>query len=266
LEQANAFHLLAQWNIKLAIEVPAIKPWDCNGQKAAQMTLQFVDNVRKAGGNVQYLAMDEPYVSGFLYCKEKMEETAKKTVNYLREIKKAAPQIQVGDIEVYPYFNVNQLTSWLNALQQNGATPAFFHLDSNVHRIDVSPNISLSADLGSLKTYLHSRNIPFGIILWSGYNPEPTDEAYFNRTMLWTNRVHTAIGTPDQIIIQSWILRSSPRCTDTDPSCYPDKLRCTPSDPSGCGEKAVPVNLPENDPSVYSHTRLINQILNTLRH
>lgn len=266
LQQANAFNLLAQWNIKLAIEVPAIKPWDCSGHNAAKMTLQLIDNVFNAGGDVKYLTMDEPYVSGIIFCKDTMENTAAKTAEYIRNIQRQKPQVQVGETEVYPYFNVGQLIAWLKALQRNGVTPAHFHLDVNVHRLDVSPDIDLTADLTTLRKYLRLRKIPFGIIFWSGYNPEPTDEAYFDRTMRWTKRVHAAIGSPDQIIIQSWILRSSPRCGDTDARCYPEKLQCTRDDPPGCGKKTIPVNLPENDPSVYSHTRLINEILNTLQH
>ena len=265
LHDANAFRLLAQWGIRLAIEVPAVKPWDCTGHVAAKMTLQLVENIRKAGGDVRFLSMDEPYVSGMIFCKDNMENTAAKTAEYVREINRKEPQIQVGDIEVYPYFRIEQLKDWLTAaLERYGVRPAHFHLDVNVHRLDVSPNIDLAADLGSLELFLHGKGIPFGIILWNGYNPAPTDKAYFDRTMRWVERVHGAIGLTDQIIFQSWILRSSPRCADTDPACYPDKLRCTPDDPPGCGQKTVPINLPEDDPNVYSHTRLINEALDML--
>jgi hypothetical protein len=264
LRNANAFSQLAHWGIKLAIEVPAIKPWDCQGHKAAQMTLKLVDSIRKAGGSVAYLSMDEPYVSGIIFCKDTMENTAAKTAEYIRTIRSVEPQIEIGDIEVYPYFRIDQLKAWLGALQKNGITPAQFHLDVNVHRLDVSPSIDLAGDLGTLKAYLHARNIPFGVVLWSGYDPEPTDRAYFDRTMSWVKRLHAAISLPDQLIFQSWILRSSPRCTDTNPSCYPDKLHCASDDPPGCGLRTVPVNLPENDPQIYSHTRLINTALNIL--
>ena len=84
--------------------------------------------------------------------------------------------------------------------------------------------------------------------------------------MRWVGRVHATFGTPDEIIFQSWILRSSPRCSDTDPACYADKLHCTPEDPPGCGQKDVPINLPENDLNIYSHTRLINEGLVILEH
>lgn len=266
LKAVNAFRLLSQWGIKLAIEVPALKPWDCDGQKAAKMTLQLVENIRRAGGEVSYLSMDEPYVSGIVFCKDTMEAAAAKTARYMKEIERNEPQLQVGDIEVYPYFRIDQLKAWLTALEKNGVRPANFHLDVNVHRFDLSPDINLTADLRSLRAYLNSRKIPFGIIFWSGYNPEPTDRAYFDRTMSWTKRVHAAIGIPDQVIIQSWVIRSSPRCTDTDPSCYPNKLHCTSEDPAGCGRPTVPINLPENAPNVYSHSRLINEILAILNH
>jgi hypothetical protein len=150
-------------------------------------------------------------------------------------------------------------------LKRNGVSPTHFHLDVNIHRLDVSPKIDLAADLGHLAEFLRAENISFGIILWSGYNPAPSDKAYFDRTLAWTKRVRTVVGIPDQVIVQSWVRRSSPpRCTDIDPSCTHPKLRCTSQDPPGCGQKDVPINLPEDDPSIFSHTRLINETLGIL--
>jgi hypothetical protein len=266
LRNSGAFPLLAQWRIKLALEVPAIKPWDCTGRNAAKRTLQFIDNVHKAGGTVYYASMDEPLASGIIFCGDTLDGSAVKTAGYMKEVLRNAPTLEIGDIEAYPYYSVDQLKQWLTALKRNGGTPAHFHLDVNIHRLDVSPYINLISDLGSLKAFLRTQNIPFGIIFWSGYNPAPSDKAYFDRTMAWTSRVHAAVGIPDQIVVQSWILRSSPRCSDTDPNCVPPKLHCTSQDPPGCGERDVPINLPEGDSSIFSHTRLINEVLGILEH
>jgi hypothetical protein len=265
LSKVNAFQLLRSWNISLALEAPAIKPWDCTGRAAAKYTLQLIENARAAGGIVRYASMDEPLASGMRFCGDTLETAAAKTAAYIKQLKASDPALEVGDIEAYPWDHPVQLEQWLIALTRNGAKPAHFHLDVNVHFLDVHPEVDAAGDLRSLKAFAAAQGIPFGIIFWSGYNPEPTDQAYFDRTMAWVRRVHAAIGAPEQAIFQSWVVRSYPGCADTDPRCFPPKLKCPPSDTSGCGLGTVPVNLPEGDPKVFSHTRLVNEALGVLR-
>ncbi len=51
--------------------------------------------------------------------------------------------------------------------------------------------------------------------------------------MEWTHTVNAAIGKPDHVIFQSWL------------------------GPDGDHPHEIPINLPEDDLSIYSHTRLI---------
>jgi hypothetical protein len=51
--------------------------------------------------------------------------------------------------------------------------------------------------------------------------------------MEWVETVKTAIGRPDDVIFQSW------------------------QGPAPSGHHEVPTNLPESDPGIFSHTRLI---------
>ena len=64
LRRASAFENLAAWRIDIAIEVPAVKEWDCSGAKAAERTARLIDAVYHSKATVKYLAMDEPLVSG----------------------------------------------------------------------------------------------------------------------------------------------------------------------------------------------------------
>jgi hypothetical protein len=264
LGKADAFHLLRSWGIDLAIEAPAIKPWDCTGKHAAERTLVLINNVAKAGGAVSYVSMDGPLVNGIRSCRDILDGAAAKTASYISSLGRDSPAIRVGDIEPYPYFTPNQILSWIRALDTYGAKPDHFHLDVDIHFLEVHPEVDLRSDLLAFRAIFRPRNIPFGIILWSGFNPVPSDQAYYQRTMAWAKRVHLNIGLPDQLIFESWVFRSSPRCTDADPKCALAQLRCGPSDPSGCGEKSVPVNLPEDNPTIFSHTRLINDAIKLL--
>jgi len=77
------------------------------------------------------------------------------------------------------------------------------------------------------------------------------------------NRVKGAIGKPDEYVFQSWVRRSGIACNGAVPCNKSNKLGCTAADPAYCGSWSMPINLPENDPKIYSHTRLINDALST---
>ena len=198
-------------------------------------------------------------------CGDDLAGSAAKSAALIRGIRSNTPKLEVGDIEPYPAQRPAQIVQWLLALNNVGLAPAYLHLDANIHFLDLHPEINVTADLQSLQVSLRTLGIPFGIIFWSGYDPEPSDQAYFDHTMNWVRRVHAAIGAPDQAIFQSWIYRSFPGCSDTDPNCGPPKLRCPPEGARGCGLKSVPVNLPEGDPEAFSLIRLVNEALGTLR-
>jgi hypothetical protein len=67
-----------------------------------------------------------------------------------------------------------------------------------------------------------------------------SDERYFQSTIEWVDTVTTALGRPSHVIFQSWW------------------------GPAPSGLHEVPINLPDDDPAVHSHTRLINEILDAL--
>ena len=102
---ADAFGKLRNWGISLAIEAPAIKGWDCTGQKAAAVTLKYVSDLSAVNGAVRFIAMDEPLVSGIDLCHQAIEEIAANTAAYRTNIltdkgvQSASPPIAIGDIE-----------------------------------------------------------------------------------------------------------------------------------------------------------------------
>lgn len=187
----------------------------------------------------------KPLAAGPSKCSLNYDDVVERTAAYIRLLStdtslgsiNSIPE--VGDIEAYPATSAQDLERWIKSLEAKGAKPRFFHLDVNVHRLDVSPEIDYQRDLRELKRFFQSENIPFGVIFWPGYNPENSEKDYYDRTMTWVKKVHQAIGRPDQSIFQSWILRTG-------------------------GNKSIPVNLPENVPSIYSHTKLINDGLEVL--
>jgi hypothetical protein len=265
LRDVDAFGKLHGWGIKIASEEGAVKPWDCTGMQAAKITEGHIRNVHEAGAAIDLIAMDEPFTAGRQPCGLALPEIARRTAAYARavtssdEAKAAGVVPLIGDIEPYPSFSVNDLKQWTDALAANGFKPAFIHIDINLHFVDVHPEVNLKDDLQTLQGFFRQRGIPFGIIFWSGYDPLNSDELYYDHVMKFVHEVKDAVDRPDQVVFQSWVTRSTQRCQQSEHSCAVQP--CSPDDPPYCGENSIPINLPENDPALFTHTRLVDDAL-----
>ena len=271
LARVGAFQKLGTWGIDIAIEAPSIKPWDCTAVHARQMTADYIRSVKVAGGKVRFIAMDEPMASGLVQCHDSVDAALDKTVDYIKQLS-ADPDLaaqgltpEVGDIEAYPSQGVAGIERWVEGLERRGAKPRFFHLDINVHRLDVDHTIDAQRDLRELARFFRANHIPFGVILWPGYNPVASDRVFHDLTLSWTRRVHQAIGQPDQVIVQSWVVRGGAACSLTDPKCDMLHPHCAPTDGPNCGKHSVPQNLPDSDPSAFSLTQTMLDALRVLQ-
>jgi hypothetical protein len=237
LRRVSAFARLAQWGISTYIEAPAVKPWDCTAETPAVFTRDALRAASEGGGAVHYVAMDEPLLGGDS-CGLTMNETARRTAAYVHKLQAEQPGLSIGDIEPYPVIPAPRLLDWMDALRSAGVIPAFFHLDVD-RAYAASRRLDIGPDLRLLKTSLGQSFIPFGLILW-GSNGS-SDDGYATDVTGWAQEATTVFGAaPDHITFQSWVVS-------------PD------------GAQRVPVNLPENDPTTHSHTRLINETLAQLR-
>ena len=264
LKGVDAFAQLRKWGIKIATEEGSVKEWDCAGARTPLGTEARMANIAAANAALQIVAMDEPLVSGRGPCGLSIDETAKRTAAYVAAVKaskeaQAAGAPEFGDIEPYPSMTPPILIEWVKTLEAHGFKPAFVHLDINVHYLDVHPEIPLAADLRTLARFLRDAGIPLGVIFWSGYDPLNSDHAYYDHVMDLAGRVKAAIGPPDQAVIQSWVTRAPVACSRSDTECA--KQPCSPADPPYCGEKSIPLNLPDNDPAAFTQTRLVRDVL-----
>ena len=234
----QAFEKLADWGIAIGIDAGAVKEWDCTGTEELGVASTAIDNVRANGGTVSFLDMDEPFLGGEAVVNDKtcgytMQQTAAVTVRFLREMNAAYPNILVGNTEPYPYFSVAELKRWTAALEERGTPPAYFHLDVDMVQARTDGR-DVVADLKELSRFFHVHGIPFGVIFTANSNwNAASDRAYFDSTMDWLRTVDKAIGKPQHVLFQSWL------------------------GPAPSGAHELPVNLPEDDPSVFSHTRLV---------
>ena len=233
----DAFRKLADWGIDIGIEAGAVSEWSCDGEQGYLIVRQAIENVQNHGGSVGYIAMDENYIAGELLadglsCQHTMEQSADVTADFVKRLNREFPHIVIGDIEPYPYFSVLELERWLLALEERGAPQAFFHVDVDIEHVRVG-EYDIATDLQALSHFCAKHGIAFGIIFTSNPVQSHDNRAYYESTIEWVHTIANNVGRSPHVIYQSW------------------------QGPESDGIHAVPINLPENDPEIYSHTRLL---------
>ncbi|MBU8920244.1 MAG: T9SS type A sorting domain-containing protein [Bacteroidales bacterium] len=276
LVDVDAFSILGHWGIGIGIEsffagpVVNADPIECStAQSVFNLSLNgainVIQNVEANGGIVRYLAMDEPirqWLPAYYYIYtgqtdprpclvDSLEIIADHVAAYILQMESWFPEIPIGHIELYPEVSVGQLKDWVIALEDRGVSLPFLHLDVNGPRVDQYNSWGIVTDIASdfaeLKSFLEDRGIAFGVIItdiqWNSQLWEPDaydDQTYYEGAIDWSESVNATGVELDHVVIQSWV---------------------HPYYTTGPGPKEVPVNLPEDDPAVYSHTRLVNDAL-----
>jgi hypothetical protein len=171
------FAYLNSHHIALAVEFPPLTPTAACGMGvegfAGEMALPVATRIQQLGGNLQYIAFDEPfYHGGVLYpganaCRWTPQQIAANALQSVNQIRTVFPNVIVGDIEPVPGGAgwLSQYTAGIDAWRAVAGVPfAFFHFDVNW-------GISWAPSVASLRQALQQRGIPFGMI----YNGWVTD-------------------------------------------------------------------------------------------
>src|SRR5262245_41824563 len=82
LTRAQAFARLHDWDMRISVEAPALKPYDCEAAEGAALASSALRNLAGSGATPAYLAMDEPLFSGER-CGLNDGESAARTVRYM---------------------------------------------------------------------------------------------------------------------------------------------------------------------------------------
>ena len=232
--RVNAFRTLRAWGKKTAIELGSVKEGYCTADASGmalsiRSAIDTVAAVEAAGGTVEYLAQDEPWVAGRLrVCGgPALEPTADRVAAWTAAVRQRYSQIQIGLIEAYPFSSAAAIETILELLRTRAATPAFLHIDVDWHALRPG---DFARDLPRLKEAARARGITFGVIVW-GYNGDA--DALFARdaadvTNLMTDAFQTWDEMPEQIVFQSWA-------------------------ESATGRLITPSNLPEDRPYALTH-------------
>lgn len=209
---------LKRRHIGLAIEMGLLSGKDSAGRQtcgvgvegfAAPDNAKVVANrIQKNGGELAYVAMDEPlwyghHFAGRNACQWSMEDVARDIVRRVADLREKFPAVQIGDVEpigtAQPPDWVQELAQWTQAYRKVVGEPlAFFHAD-------VAWNGPWQQQLSAVKSRMQADRITFGIIYDGGGSKNESDD-------LWTQEAEqrfrmvesTPSMVPDHAIIQTW--------------------------------------------------------------
>lgn len=238
LFQAQVFSKLDSWGIQTAIGVGPLDGRCFVDTRDADVAIRAIDAILNNGGRVHQLVVDEPWthtVSSFwnFGCYSySMDQNAAQVASFIKLVKARHPSVLIGIVEAYPGLSPSQMKDWIHALEKYGAKLDFFDLDWFLpdHK---------EADMKDLQAFFEGKKIPLGMIIWGG-NRQTSDKGYYDWAMNLAKATKAAIGLPQRILFESWTINAVTE------------------------KSTIPINLPENDPAIYSHTRLINDGLAVL--
>ncbi|HEU4851566.1 MAG TPA: DUF4214 domain-containing protein [Telluria sp.] len=165
-------------------------------------SLRLAEKIRDLGGELKYLAMDEPFQHARDVCGWTAREIARNAASSIAEIRKVFPNVMVGDIEVVPGSAampdwISQYGQWMDAWKaETGAPLAFFHADVNW-------GIDYRAAIGHARRLARERGIPFGVI-YNGWYTDRSDAEWVATGMRNYASAERDGETPEQAVFQSW--------------------------------------------------------------
>lgn len=226
-------------DIAIALETqPLTRTGTCGNSEAfasngPAQTLSRLRRFRAAGGQVRYLAMDEPLTFGRLPspegCGLSTEQVAQEVANYIIAVKREFPDVIIGDIE-YEGAGVEDVKHFLEAYRNvTGAYLSFLHWDINWQQpiswwpVDWKQRRFLWPEwpekARELEVYCRERGVRFGMI-YNGNADASTDAEWLKQAEDHMAMYESLGGKPDHVIFQSWHKQPQYLLPETDPTKF----------------------------------------------
>jgi hypothetical protein len=219
-------------NIALAVQgTPLVSTDACGrgveGYGPADDMLGVANKVRRLGGTIAYVALDEPLYYGHRFtrqggappCQAPITELARQTAAKMAQLHQVFPAAKIADIEPvggYPgNYLAGDLTEWLAAYQSaSGAPFAFVGLDV----VKMQPTWQAQFDVATAT--LRQAGMPIGII-YNGTPQDPTDAAWIADAKNQIRLNESKLGAkPSRAIFQSWTDRPQKILPETAPDSF----------------------------------------------
>ncbi len=220
---------LKRRNIALALETAVLSSSTCGQgiEGFGNGFLPLVQRIKALGGNLDYIAMQQPFQWGALYkgpnsCQWTVQQVATNAYAQISDAKKIFPNLLVGDIMAVPPFREGapdwaaQYAVWFDTWAKlAGAKLAFFHVDADW----TVPN--WQAAVAAIRPVATSHGIPFGMV-YNGFLTDETDAAWMaaaERHMV-EYEVLGGNAPPEEVNFQSWNPHPTHVMPETDPTAF----------------------------------------------
>jgi hypothetical protein len=202
------------WNLKLELEVGAVKEWGGTGEKTFKVDRRIWERVERLGGSIHSIAMDEPLVCVREHLHQPDEFAVEETANFIVLARTHFPKLLIGDIETYPSVAIGDHFLWIEALNKKLAERGVRGLD--FYRLDVNwVRFAVAGDgdwrqVKKLEIYCRQHKLPFSLTYWnSSYPPararKLADDSTWQVGVMQQGYEYAIVdGRPDQVVIQSW--------------------------------------------------------------
>jgi hypothetical protein len=193
----DAFKKLRDQGIALSIGMGVVKEWDPTGEANLRFIDEFMDKIRRAGGELAYLSMDEPMTANKDYLHQPIEAIADITAKFIRKAQGLG--LKVAWDEAWPHVTLEEMRDFLDLLDAvHGAPPNYIHYDMD-HKLQMPT----AADVQAIADFRTDLAWKSGVIL-AGYK-HATDEEYRQDVLAWAQQLH-ALGMPmDHVCVMSWV-------------------------------------------------------------
>ena len=209
------FGQMKEWNIRLAMEVGALKEWGQTGAKTFAQERPNWERLQRLGANLYAIAMDEPLSCAREKINKPDDYAVEETASYIALVREHFPQMLIGDIETYPSIPVEDHKCWIEALQKRLAEKNvrgldFYRLDVDWLRFTVQ-NKGSWKEVREIERFCRQKKLPFSLIYWaSGYpgmkkRGMGDDSTWYVSVMQQGYDYASIDGKPDQYVIESWV-------------------------------------------------------------
>jgi hypothetical protein len=193
---------------------------------------RIFEKVRRNGGDVKYVAMDEPYFWGHRYsgptaCHESAQAIAKAVAESIRVVRQYSPNAQIGEAEVVDESRpwIDELASWADAYRQaTGRSLAFIDADLDWKKASIDNLVPLSRAL-------KARGIPLGIIYdaaangqegwFDPKNVQKSDVGWVQNAVKHYTEVESGLGIhPDHAVFATWVRYPTRMLPESQPGTF----------------------------------------------
>jgi hypothetical protein len=208
----QAFSDLKRRNIALALEMGLLTQTDSCRYRGEgylddiQTMKNALERIRRTGGELSYIAMDEPFYYAHQYfgpnaCHEPATEIARRVAATVAGARSIFPNVQIGDEEVVNGSRpaADELAEWADAYRAAVGEPlAFIHADVDWSGLAMR-------NLKPLAAALKARQVALGII-YNANAEARSDDAFAQSATEHFTEIEQVLGVhPDHAVFQSWV-------------------------------------------------------------